>query len=141
MSTPGVRFFSIAVVITLALIAAAAAPLKTVRLEMWEGCLCAGPTHSRNYDQLKEERAKRMLFGTDAAITIDDRKLSTFAFLASRLGDNKLKDRLDFFRYAILYRRGSHSPHSYSLHSRAVKKFKMRDLNEGDLIIFYQETY
>src|SRR4051794_18859518 len=92
-----------------------AEPATKVRLEVWEDCLCGSPTHSRNYEQLKDERVKRMLFGTDVALTPGDAKLAPLALLQQHLPGNKLKDRIHFYFMGVVYRR-SDDGHSYAVH-------------------------
>src|SRR5262245_27463374 len=63
----------------------AAEPATNIWLGMWEGCLCGGPSHSRIYNQLKDDRAKRMSFGTNITLTRDDAKLAPLALLQQHL--------------------------------------------------------
>jgi hypothetical protein len=117
-----------------------AEPQAKVRLEMWAGCLCGGPDCARTYEQLKAERAKRMLFAKDAVVTSEESKLTPRAFLRKHLDDSKLKDRAVFFWKGVVYRRGSDAK-SYSVQFRSLKKLKMADFKDGDLIVYYQEVY
>ena len=129
------------IVAGIALASFAAEPATKIRLEMWEGCLCGGPTHSRTYAQLKDERAKRMSFGTDVTLTPDDAKLAPLALLRQHLAENKLKDRADFYWMGVVYRCAADGQ-SYVVHFRgALRKFKLSDAKDGDLIVYYKESY
>jgi hypothetical protein len=135
------RCLLFAVVTSLPLFAVAAESPTGVRLEMWKGCLCGSPDHSRTYDQLKTERDTRMLFGTNVAFTSVGAKLSPQAFLRSHLGDSNLKGEVDFYWKGVVYRRAADGK-SYLVHSNgALRKFKMSDFKDGDLIVFYRESY
>lgn len=135
------HYFILAIVAGFGRMSFAAEPVAKIRMEMWEGCLCGGPTHSRTYEQLKVERAKRMSFGTDVALTPDDAKLSPLALLMQKLGESKLKGSANFLRGVVVYRRSADGQ-SYSVHFRgALRKFALSEVKDGDLIVYYQESY
>lgn len=124
----------------LAVSAQAAPPEVKVRLEMWEGCLCVGPDHAKTYEQLKGERAKRMLFGKDVTVTASEAKLAPLAFLGRHIDDGKLKGEVDFYWKGVVYRRGSDGQ-SYTVQFRGFKKLTLADFMDGDLIVYYRESY
>jgi hypothetical protein len=133
--------FILAFVAGLALVSFAAESVTKVRLEMWEGCICRGPKCSRTYDQLKDERTKRMLFGTDVSVTREDVKLTPLALLRQHLAGNKLKDSADFYWKGVVYRRAAGGK-PYAVHFRgALREFKLSDTKDGDLIVCYKESF
>jgi len=133
--------FILVLVAGFALASFAAEPTTKIRLEMWEGCLCVGPTHSRTYDQVKDERAERMAFGTDVTLTHHEAELAPLALLRQKLGESKLKDKVAFYWKGVVYRRVGDG-RSYAVHFRgAIRKFSLSDAKDGDLIVFFSESY
>lgn len=133
--------FILACVAACAFVSIAAEPAIRVRLEMWDGCLCAGPKHSRTYDQLKDERAKRMLYGADATVSAESSNLPPLDFLRQNLRDNKSDNQAAFYRNCIVYRRALIAT-TYTVHFRgSPRKLKMSDMRDGDLIVYYKEVY
>jgi len=119
----------------------AAEPATKVRLEMWSGCLCDGPYHSRTYDKLKDERAERMLFGADVTLTNERANLAPLDLLKRALAGSNLQARADLYWVGVVYRRDGDGK-SYSVHFRGgLKKFKLSEAKDGDLIVCFQEIY
>lgn len=131
-------FALVCVAATLTLLAVGSEGGTNVRLEMWDGCLCAGPAHSRSYEQLEAERVKRMLFGTNVTVTPVDGTLAPLSFLRKHLAGSKLESRTDFYRKVVIYRQATNG--TYSVLSRSPR-LMMSDTKEGDLILYYMEVY
>ena len=105
-----------------------------VRLEIWTGCLCASPDHSRTYEQLEAERFKRMMFGTNVTVTAADSTLRPRSFLQKQLTANRLW-QFDFYGRGVIYRQGTNG--TYFVFSRSPRRLKMSDMKSGDLVLHY----
>lgn len=83
-----------------------------------------------------------MSFGTNVTVKAADMTLSPLAFLRLHLSDGNAKDRAGYYWKGVVYRRAADG-HSYSLffHGGSLKKLRMIDMKDGDLIVYYPEVF
>lgn len=117
-------------------------PRKTsIRLGMWEGCLCGGLDHFRTYAQLQADADKRISFSTNVTVEANQAKAKPLTFLKQHLHDSKLKERADFYWLGIVYRRSADGKTYSALHRGTLSGLRMGEMKDGDLIVYYPESW
>ncbi len=83
-----------------------------------------------------------MSFGKNVDVRATDIALTPLGFLKLPLADSKMKDGADFYWRGVVYRRAADGqPYFVFFQGGALRRLKMSDMKDGDLIVYYRESY
>jgi hypothetical protein len=107
-----------------------------VQLVMWDGAFT--PT----FEEIRDSKTNRVLFRKAVTVGPGDLSMRPLDLLEKHLDSPKLKDQIWHYWRGAVFRPATDGKSASLVYDHGpLRKFNLADLKDGDLIVYFRETF